>query len=147
MMAAQAVLTTLVLVLSVRWGSGGLGRPDVLMLAMAGVGVGGWWIAGDPIVATLCIIVADVLGIAMMTPKAWRDPSSETSSTYALASLSGLLAAGAVGSPEPGLLLYPVYYALANGALALLLRTRAAQLAARPQLATAPQLLPGRYIG
>ena len=141
MLAVQVALNCLVLALSVRLGVGGLGRADLLMLGMAGAGIAGWMIIGDPLVATLCIIAADLLGVAMMTPKAWRDPSSETSSTYALASLSGLLAAGAVGSMEPALLLYPIYYALVNGGLALLLRVRTARLA------VAPRLVPGRSLG
>jgi len=141
MLAAQVVLTAIVLMLSMRHGMGGLGRADVVMLAMAGAGIVGWIVAGDPVVATVCIIAADIVGIAMMTPKAWRDPWSETSSTFALASLSGLCAVGAVGSLEPSLLLYPIYYALANGALALVLRTRTARLG------VAPRLAPGRSIG
>jgi len=140
MLAVQVVLTAIVLTLAVRQGTGGLGRADVVILALAGAGFAGWIIAGDPVVATLCIIAADLLGIAMMTPKAWRYPWSETSSTFALASLSGLCAAGAVGSLEPSLLLYPIYYTLANGALALVLRTRTARLGA------APCLVPGRPI-
>ena len=40
---------------------------------------------------------------------------------YALASVGGALAAGAVGTLDVSLLLYPVYYCLANAAIALLI--------------------------
>lgn len=54
-------------------------------------------------------------------------PDSETLSTFALASMSGALAAGSVAALDPTLLLYPVYFCLGNGALALLIvRRRAA---------------------
>ena len=53
-----------------------------------------------------------------MTPKAYRDPHSETLAMYALASVGGALAAGAVGTFDVSLLLYPVYYCLANAAIA-----------------------------
>jgi hypothetical protein len=45
--------------------------------------------------------------------------------TYALGSISGALAAAAVGALDASLLLYPVYYSLGNAAIALLIVTRA----------------------
>ena len=59
-----------------------------------------------------------------MTPKAYRDPYSETLAMYALASLAGALAAGAVGGVDVSLLLYPIYYCVINGALAVLISVR-----------------------
>jgi hypothetical protein len=69
-----------------------------------------------------------MVAVAMMAPKTWRDPASETFSTYALASASGALATGAVAAVDPALLLYPVYFCLGNGALALLILHRRAVL-------------------
>jgi hypothetical protein len=57
----------------------------------------------------------------MMTPKAYRDPHSETLAMFALASVGGALAAGAVGSLDVSLLLYPAYYCVVNAAIALLI--------------------------
>jgi hypothetical protein len=62
-----------------------------------------------------------------MTPKAYRDPHSETLAMYALASVGGALAAGAVGALDAALLVYPIYYCLINGALALLISMRRRQ--------------------
>ena len=81
-------------------------------------------IAGEPIVATACVIAADLIGAAMMLPKTYRDPDSETFATYALASLAGLLATGAVGTRDLSLLLYPIYFGLVNGAVAILIHRR-----------------------
>jgi hypothetical protein len=75
-------------------------------------------------VATLCVVGADLIAAAMMVPKTYRDPHSETLSTFALASLGGALAVGAVGVVEVSLLVYPVYYCLVNGAMALLIHRR-----------------------
>jgi hypothetical protein len=47
---------------------------------------------------------------------------------YGLASVAGGLSAGAVGALDVSLLLYPVYYCLANGALALLILARRSAL-------------------
>ena len=94
------------------------------MITLAGGGVIGWVVAGDPVIATACVVAADFIGAAMMVPKVYRDPGSETLATFALASLSGALAACAVGAPDLSLLLYPAYYCLANGAMAALIRHR-----------------------
>ena len=91
----------------------------------------GWVVAGAPVIAIACVVAADLIGVAMMVPKTYRDPGSETLSMFALASLGGALAAGAVGALDPSLLLYPVYYCLANGAIAALIHHRRSVLAAR----------------
>ena len=72
----------------------------------------------------MCVIVADLVAAAMMMPKTYRDPGSETLSTFGLASLSGALAACAVGYVDFGLLLYPAYLCAVNGSIALVIYTR-----------------------
>jgi len=129
MAAVQAVLTTGIFVLSIRRGEGGVSRVEQMMIAIAGAGVVGWIVADEPLVATACVVAADLLGAAMMVPKTYRDPESETLVTFAFASLGGALAAGAVGAIDLSLLLYPVYYCLVNGAIALLIVHRRAVLA------------------
>jgi hypothetical protein len=122
--ASQAVLIAGVFALALRHGEGGLSVFEVSLLAIAFAGIAGWALAHEPIVAVACVIAADVSAAAMMTPKAYRDPHSETLSTYALASVGGVLAAGAVGAFDVSLLAYPVYFCLVNAAMALLILTR-----------------------
>lgn len=124
MAAAQAILTSLIFFLAVRRGEGGVSAGERVMLAIACGGVIGWISADEPIVATACVVVADLIGAALMLPKTCRDPDSETLATFAFASLSGLLAAGSVGAPDLSLLLYPIYFGLVNGAIAILIRHR-----------------------
>jgi hypothetical protein len=124
MASCQAVLTSLIFVLALRWGDGGLSRLELGMIVVAAAGVGGWIVADEPIVATACVVAADLIGAAMMVPKSYCEPESETLATFALASLGGALAAGAVGVVDLSLLLYPVYYCLINGAIALLIWER-----------------------
>jgi hypothetical protein len=137
MAAAQAVLTSAVFLLSIRRGEGGLSLAEVLMIALAGGGVIGWIVPGEPVIATACVVTADLIGAAMMVPKTYRDPCSETLATFALASLSGALAAGAVGALTLSLLLYPVYFCLVNGAIAVLIHHRRSLLAG-PQPTSSP---------
>jgi hypothetical protein len=128
-LVAQCLGTCLVFALSIRLGSGGLSRVDLSLLALAGVGVAGWLVVDVPVIATTCVIAADLVAALMMAPKAWRDPHSETLSTYALASVSGVFAAGAVATLSLRLLAYPLYFVAINAALSWVI------LAARRRLA------------
>jgi hypothetical protein len=132
MAGVQAVLTSVIFGLSIRWGEGGVSPAEVAMIAIAGAGVAGWILVDEPLVATACVVAADLLGAAMMVPKTYRDPQSETLVTFALASAGGALAAGAVGAVDLSLLLYPVYYCVINGAIALLIYERRSVLRLQP---------------
>ena len=124
MAVAQAVLTSLIFLLAIGRGEGGVTAADRVMVAIAGAGVVGWIVADEPIVATACVIAADLIGAALMVPKTHRDPDSETLATFALAGLSGALAAGAVGTLDVSLLLYPMYFLLVNGSMAIFIHHR-----------------------
>lgn len=138
MAVTQAATNGLVLALAIRLGTGGLSALDASLIALAAAGVGGWLLAGDPLVATACVVVADLVAAAMMVPKTWRDPASETVSTFAGASLAGALSAAAVAAPDPSLMLYPAYYCLVNGALALLIVGRRSAASAGQRLRRPP---------
>jgi hypothetical protein len=133
MAGVQAALTTLVFTLSLRFGEGGLTRRDGLLLALAAVGVAAWLATSTAVLATVAVVASDLLGVLAMSPKAWRDPGSETPSAFALAGLSGLLAALAVARLDVARLLYPAYFAVVNSAIAavIVLRRRAVRPAAR----------------
>lgn len=120
----QALGTCLVFVLSITRGSGGLSPVELALIALAGVGVLGWFVADEPVIATVCVIVADFVAALMMLPKAWRDPHSETLSTFALAGLAGVMAVGSVGELSLSLLIYPIYFAFINASLTLVISHR-----------------------
>jgi len=124
MIGIQAAASTTVLLLSLTHGIGGLRPADLVLMLVAGAGIAGWLVSSQPLVATGCVILADLAGAVLMLPKAWRDPRSETASTYVLASAAGWLGTAAVGPGRPGLLLYPVYFAVANAVLATVLVQR-----------------------
>jgi hypothetical protein len=124
MVGVQTISMTLVLVLSIRFGMGGVGVYDLCLIGAAGVGIAGWAISSEPAVATMFVVAADAAGVALMLPKTWTDPWSETQSTYALAGASGVLSAAAVGALDASLLLYPAYFAVVNGATAAVIAHR-----------------------
>jgi hypothetical protein len=124
MIAADAVLTSLIFGLSIRRGVGGVSSSHTAVLAIAAVGVVAWAISSTPIIATTFVVFADTLAIGLMLPKTWRDTASETAALYVLASVSGVLSAIAVGALDPSLLLFPVYFAIANALLATVIVAR-----------------------
>lgn len=114
----QAGGTLVVMVAAVRGGAGWVTRTNLVMLALAALGVLGWQMLSNPTAATACAALADGTGLVAMLPKAWNDPHSETMATYALAGATGLLAALAVQSWDPELLRFPVYFCIGNAATA-----------------------------
>jgi hypothetical protein len=143
MIGIQAVASTAVLLLSFAYGVGGLRTADLLILAVAGAGVTGWALSSQPLVAIACVVLADLAGAVLMLPKAWREPASETVSTYVFACGAGCLGSAAVGAGRPELLVYPVYFAVVNAALAAVLvgRSRVSRVrpwSTRPNLALRP---------
>jgi hypothetical protein len=124
MVGVQTVSMTLILALSLPFGIGGVGIADVCLIGVAALGIVGWALSDEPVVATTFVVAADAAGVALMLPKTWRDPWSETLSTFVLASGSGLLSAVAVGALDVSLLLYPAYFAVANGAIAAVIAQR-----------------------
>ena len=137
MVTTDGLLTLLILGFSIRRGVGGVSRGELAMMGIAGAGIAGWAIGDAPLIATAGVIAADLTAMALMAPKTWRDPRSETLATFVFASMAGALAAGAVGALDLSLLVYPVYFFLANGALALLIVSRRRVIARRLLPATA----------
>jgi len=134
MAGTQAVLTSLIFVLAIRRGEGGLGATDGMLIAIAAGGMAAWVVVDEPVIATACVIAADLIAAAMMVPKVYRDPGSETLMTFALAGVGGALATGAVGATDASLLCYPIYYCLVNWAIALLIHHRRVALGVSPAL-------------
>jgi hypothetical protein len=123
-LALQAASMTLILLLSIRRGVGGASAVEVALLVLAGVGVAGWLWSTQPLVAMLCVLAADLIGSLMMLPKTWRDPWSETLSTFWLSALAAALGTVAVGSWAPQLLLYPAYLTVVDVVTASLILGR-----------------------
>ena len=127
MVATQAAGCVATLALSLRRGVGGTSRIELGLLAIAAGGVIAWQRTDDPTLATCAVVAADVIGIGLMIPKTYRDPASETVSTFVIGVCASILALGATGLDAPELMIYPLYLAVADSLLAtvILLRRRA----------------------
>jgi hypothetical protein len=120
-----------IFVLSLRRGVGGASRFELALLGIAALGVVGWQIAGNPVVATCSVVVADIIAVGLMLPKAYHQPRSETLETYAIGVVSTLLAVLAVGAGTPSLLIYPVYLLVADSAVVAVIYLRRRALPVR----------------
>jgi hypothetical protein len=123
-MSAQALGCLLVLGCAIRGGVGGLTAVDLALLALAGLGVVAWLALSNPLAACCGAVLADAAGLAGVVPKIWHQPHSETPATYALAGASGLLCALTAGSTDPAVLVFPLYFFVANAVVARLITVR-----------------------
>ncbi|MGH3138881.1 MAG: hypothetical protein ACRDQE_04035 [Gaiellales bacterium] len=129
---AQLVGAATISALAIKRGVGGTSRLDLCLAAIAIAGLIGWYVAGNPTLATLGVVVADAVAVVMMVPKTYRYPYSETLSAFVLSAFSGLFAMAAVGGMDVGLLLYPTYFVAADLALIALIGLRRREIATRP---------------
>jgi hypothetical protein len=129
--AGQALSCGAVFALAIRRGVGGVSPVELMLLGLAALGVAGWQVAGDPTVATCSVVAADLIAVALMLPKTYRQPGSETLATYAIGVVSTIFALAAVDSAAPSLLIYPLYILVADGVVVavIVLRRRTLALA------------------
>ena len=71
----QAVSCGVIFALALRRGVGGVSALELGLLGIAALGIVGWQVADDPTVATCSVVVADLIGVALMLPKTYRDPA------------------------------------------------------------------------
>lgn len=115
----ETVGLTIVFLLSFRFGTGGFTRKDILALLTACLGLILWYFTKEPSVALYIIIGIDAIGTFLTLQKAYKDPESETLSTWLIVCFAGVLAMISVGKLSIVLLSYPFYIFVANGAIAL----------------------------
>ena len=66
MLLTQAVLTTAVFAVAIVRGKGGTTIIELALIAVAAAGVTGWLLSGQPLVATVCVMAADLIAAAMI---------------------------------------------------------------------------------
>src|SRR5262249_33474456 len=121
---ADTIATSLIFILSLHNGVGGISKRDYYALALAGIGLIFWYFTKEPLTALLITIGVDAIGSVLTLIKTFADPHSETFSSWLLASLGGLFAALAVGQLTFVLLVYPIYIFIANGAVDVIILLR-----------------------
>lgn len=119
LVGVQAIGVVVIFLLSIRFGVGGFVRRGIIALIAAGIGLILWFYTNEAAFALLIAIAIDAIGGLLTVLKAYRDPESETLSTWVLSGTAGIFAAFAVGSLDYILLAFPVYVVLINYAVAV----------------------------
>lgn len=87
-------------------------------LVGAALGITLWYIFDQPILAIVLTVFIDVCAVVPTLRKSFIDPESETLSTWIIVGTGAILGTIAVGKLDITLLIYPLYLAIANLAVA-----------------------------
>ena len=99
--------------MSFKYGVGGFTRLDLACLAVALLGLVGWQIVGDPLIALVFAIIADFIGFIPTFVKTYKDPNSEGPGFYYIETLAVTLNLILIGAWSQDLL-FPGYILLSN---------------------------------
>ncbi|MFT7507635.1 MAG: hypothetical protein ACI92I_000798 [Acidimicrobiales bacterium] len=81
----------LLLLMSLQYGMGGIEVIDGWCLFIALTGLIGWQITGDPLIALVFAIIADLVGFIPAFVKTYKDPTSEGPWFYYIETMSVIL--------------------------------------------------------
>ena len=116
--AIQVGWTIAIFVLAISKGAGGyLKGSDGLVLVAAAFGLLLWALTDTAVYALVITISISLLGGVVTIMKAYRNPESETMSTWACSFVAAGLAMMSVGKLDWVLLAYPIYLFALNGVI------------------------------
>jgi hypothetical protein len=115
--AFQTIGDIFILILSIKYGMGGLLKRDKVAFVVAGLSLILWYITREPIIALLLAILIDATGATLTAIKSYEHPTTESISAWVLTGFGGFFAIFAVGNWNWVLLLFPIYTFLANVAI------------------------------
>lgn len=127
----QGIGVIIVLILSIRYGFGGLLKRDVVTLIAAVITLLIWYFTDNAVVAVYLTVLIDAMGAWLTVVKAYEHPESETLITWALSGTGGFFGLLAVGVYDLPILAYPFYIFICNFAVVV------AMLLGRKKLAKA----------
>lgn len=108
-----AVRNFFLLLMSFKYGVGGWSRIDKICLVLAILGLIGWQVFGDPLIALIFAIVADFVGFIPAFVKTYKQPDSEGPMFYWIETAAVILNIIVIGMWTVDLL-FPAYILLSN---------------------------------
>ena len=104
--------------LSLKYGTRGWSKLDIICLIMAGISILVWFIQNDPVIVLLITLLIGAIGAIPTLQKAWIDPASENKPTWILFVVSALFNLLAVEEWKFAIFIYPIMIALIDGSIA-----------------------------
>lgn len=123
-LSASAVLTTVVFLLSIKYGTKNITRSDTLVLSIGLFAILIWLKLKDALIAVMMASFIDGLGYLPTYRKSFIDPWSETMSYWIGLSIAGVLSLLANDVYNPLTVTYLSVYTVANSILLILCITR-----------------------
>ncbi len=128
LIAFSALNSTVIFLLSLKYGVGGWSKTDILCLLIALAGITAWKLTNNPAVGVYAAIIADFSGMVPALIKTYRSPKSEYWLFYAVDLAAITFNLLAIQTWELKNFSYPVYLLAINFVMLLLI--------ARPKLAS-----------
>jgi len=116
-----AIMPTVVFILSLKYGVGGYNYLDAVCLTGAALGLLLWKITNTPEVALYLNIFVDALGFLPTFKKAYLQPASESRPAWVIGASATTINLLAINSWQWSIALYPIYLAVFNSAVAVML--------------------------
>ncbi|MEK7594414.1 MAG: hypothetical protein AAB436_02135 [Patescibacteria group bacterium] len=113
----QTVGVLLVFLLSIKYGVGGLSRSDLLLIALAALGIGLWLITDNALLSLIMVVAIRSIGVVATIIKTYRSPVSEAALPWLIYASSAIVALISVGELNFSLLLYPSYVLIADSSV------------------------------
>jgi len=121
-LAGVSTLQSIVIfILSIKYGMGGWEKSDIVCLMIAFLGIFLWQTTNEPIIALIASIVADFTGMVPALIKTYKYPETEIWTFYILDTAAGTLNLLAVKYFTIQAVAYPIYIALINLVMVLLI--------------------------
>ena len=108
-----AFRNTFLLLMSFKYGVGGMSKLDLWCLGIAAAGLLGWQISGNPLVALLFAITADFIGFIPALIKTYHKPDSEGPWFYYIETTAVLLNVILIGAWTLDLI-FPIHILVTN---------------------------------
>lgn len=118
--AVSTLQSIFIFLLSIKYGTGGWAKLDLICLLIAILGIIFWKTTNDPRVALYSSIVADFVGMIPTIVKTYKYPKSEIWQFFTIDTIVGLLSLLAVPSWSLATISYPLYIMMVNMVVALL---------------------------
>jgi len=99
---------------SIRNGTKTITKIDILSLVLAIFSVGLWLIVKQPLMSMIIIIVVDIFSIIPTLTKSWKNPYSETLTTWIVNCVRQVLITLSLGEINLITVSYPIYALIAN---------------------------------
>lgn len=117
----SALMSSIIFVLTLKYGMGGWERIDLLCLGIALIGIIIWRITNNPILALFSAILADFVGLVPTLIKTYHHPHTEVWTFFTLGGLGALCNLLAVQVWTVDEIAYPLYLVVVNIGLVLLI--------------------------